>query len=294
MRRRRRRKLTKFIPDGDSDFALTGRAFARAIERDPSRFMLSGEDAQRIVSAIDEFRGALTVTTAPGGCTKGDRSRKDEARDRAKAIVREYGNVIRANPKVSHIDKMTLRIKQRPERPKNRKCPQTPPVLFFKGIVEAGSEGQKKHVLKFLDEIGCGTRAKPAGAVRLELFVELVAPDEPLPTHPGELGRAWYLGSFSRNPMVVEYPVPTTPMKVVYWARWANATHKTGPFSATCEGPVVGWSNAAALDAKRKGSRVIVSRRQRALPLVERSEEAKLLECDGTIEEEPRALPDAA
>jgi hypothetical protein len=39
---------------------------------------------------------------------------------------------------------------------------------------------------------------------------------------------------------------------------------------------------------------VIVSRRQRALPLVERSEEAKLLECDGTIEEEPRALPDAA
>ena len=294
MRRRRRRKLTKFIPDGDSDFALTGRAFARSIERDPERFMLTKEDGQRIAHAMDEFRRALAVTTAPGGCTKPDTKRKDDLRKKAKAIVREYGNVIRANPKISSIDKMMLRIKERPQRPKDRSCRQTPPVLTFKGIIEAGNEGQKQHVLKFLDQIGCGTRAKPPGAVRLELFVELVAPGEPLPTHPGELGREWYLGSFSRNPMVVEYPVPTTPMKIVYWARWANATHKTGPFSKTCEGPVVGWSNAAALDDKRKGSRVMVSRRQRALPLVERSEETKLLGSDGTSEDGPRALPDAA
>src|SRR5687768_11336593 len=290
----RRRQTTKFIPDGDSDFALTGRAFARIIERDPERFMLTSEDAQRIVSAMEEFRRALAVTTAPGGCTKMDTMRKDELRATAKAIVREYGNVIRANPKISQIDKLVLRIKQRPQRAKDRTCPQTPPVLVFKGVVEAGNEGQKKHVLKFLDAIGCGTRAKPPGAARVELFVELVAPDEPLPTHPGELGRAWYLRSFSRSPMVVKFPVPTTPMKVVYWARWANATGETGPFSKTCEGPVVGWSNAGALEDKRKGSRVVVSLRRRALPLLEQSEDQNLLECDGTIEEGPRALPDAA
>ena len=294
MRRRRRRQTTKFIPDGDSDFALTGRAFARSIERDPVRFMLTSEDAQRITQAIEEFRRALAVTTAPGGCTKMDTMRKDGARDRAKAVVREYGNIIRANPKISAIDKMVLRIKQRPQRPKDRTCPQTAPVLIFKRAVEAGGDCQRKHVLKFLDEVGCGTRAKPAGAVRLELYVELVAQNEPLPRHPGELGRPWYLRSFTRNPMVVEFPVPTTSMKVVYWAKWANATGETGPWSETCVAPAEGWSNAAALEDKRKGSRVVVSLRRRALPLVERSDEARLLECDGAVENERPALPDAA
>ena len=191
-----------------------------------------------------------------------------------------------------------LRIKQRPQRPKDRACPQTAPVLIFKRAVEGGGDCRRKHVLMYLDEVGGGTRAKPAGAVRLELYVELVAPDEPLPRHPGELGRPWYLRSFTRNPMPVEFPVPTTPMKVVYWARWANATGETGPWSKTCAACVEGWPNAAALEDKRKGSRVVVSLRRRAIPLLEQSEEARLLECDGIVENDSptvsKQLPEAA
>ena len=94
--------------------------------------------------------------------------------------------------------------------------------------------------------------------------------------------------------MVVEFPVPTTLMKVVYWARWADATGETGPFSKTCEGPVVGWSNAGVLEDKRKGSRVVVSLRRCALPLLERSQQPRLLESDATTKDEPPALSDAA
>jgi hypothetical protein len=292
-RRRNRKRTKKLIPDADRDFSLTGQAFARVIERDPQRFMLTDEDAQRIRFAMTAFAQALRVTSAPEGHTKIDTMRKCEARDKAADVVREYANIIRANPKISAIDKAMLRIKQRPQRPKDREVPQTAPFLFFKGVVGGGVDCQCVHVIEFLDKPECGTRARPAGVVRVELFVELVAPNEPVPKHPGELGRPWYLRSFTRSPMKVKFPVPTTPMKVVYWARWANATGETGPWSKTCEAGLAGWPNAGALEDKRKGARVVVRLLRRALPLVEEPEEQKLLECEATTDE-PRALPEAA
>ena len=125
--------------------------------------------------------------------------------------------------------------------------------------------------------------------------MDLVPPNDPIPDYPGRRhgGMQWYLRSYTRSPIKVEYPKSERPMRVVYWGRWANATGETGPFSKTCEGPVVGWSNAGALEDKRKGSRVVVSLRRRALPLLEEAEESKLLEYDAKVDQ-PRALPDAA
>jgi len=47
------------------------------------------------------------------------------------------------------------------------------------------------------------------------------------------------------------------------------------------------------LEDKRKGSRVEVEIIRRALTIIERSGERKLLECDARGGDEPKALPDA-
>lgn len=79
------------------------------------------------------------------------------------------------------------------------------------------------------------TKANPDGAVRLELFVDLVPPDEEVPAHPGAIhgGRPWYLRSYTRSPIVIAPPMARVPMRIVYWARWADSTGNVGPFSAT-------------------------------------------------------------
>lgn len=87
--------------------------------------------------------------------------------------------------------------------------------------------------------------ARPAGAVRLELFVDLIPPDEPIPAHPGANygSRPWYLRSYTRSPIKLAPPMARVPMRVVYWGRWADSMGNVGPLSATAVGWIEGGSH---------------------------------------------------
>jgi hypothetical protein len=92
------------------------------------------------------------------------------------------------------------------------------------------------------------SKGRPDGADRLELFVDLVPPEEPIPNHPGanQGGRPWYLCSYRTSPIVIAPPMPRVPMRVVYWGRWAGSGSgpaNVGPFSATCAGWIEGGSH---------------------------------------------------
>jgi hypothetical protein len=104
------------------------------------------------------------------------------------------------------------------------------------------------HVIRFSDQLHSGS-AKPDNAARLELFIDLIAPGERIPEHPGDRhgGLTYYLRSYTRSPIRVEYPKRDVPMRVIYWARWASPTGETGPFSRALETPIDGtdWSKLA-------------------------------------------------
>lgn len=75
--------------------------------------------------------------------------------------------------------------------------------------------------------------------MRVELFIDLIAPEAEIPTHPGatRAARPFYLRSYTRSPIRLIPPMADVPMRVVYWARWADTAGNVGPFSATA----VGW-----------------------------------------------------
>jgi hypothetical protein len=113
-------------------------------------------------------------------------------------------------------------------------APQAGPWLQFVGSKAGGWNRPGMHRLKFFDRSETQTStAKPNGAVRIELFVDLVAPGEPMPSRPREHTGGWprYLRSFSRSPITVQYPPLNGATRIVYWARWANATGDFGAFS---------------------------------------------------------------
>jgi hypothetical protein len=309
-----KRKSDKFIPNGDGEFAYMALNFARNIARDAARFSLSSNDAEEISRAVAEFREGLAVALRKSTRTQVTIMRKDELRQKAERVVREYGNVIRANRAIDPIDKMRIGVKERPARLKERSCPQTRPLLsFIRSTGESGSTGGQ-HVLRFGEGIDprtlkmrAPTRAKPPGVARIELFVELVPEGEPTPSHPGEMsgGRLWYLGSFSRNPIEVAFPVPATSMLVVYWARWAGANNDVGPFSRTCvarqEG---GFAAAGALPDQRltqnRRTKCVVTILQRPQHCLEQIDADALLLAGETARVEPavaqvpKQLPAAA
>ena len=297
----------KFIPNSDNQFAHKAAGFARTIARDPGRFMLSDEDAAELTQAVGRFCDAMAVLRGTDRRTTIATLKKSEARVVAEQAVRKVANVIRANPKLSAPEKLGLGIKLRPPGQRHRKCPQTPPALNFIRSIAESDPSKAAHVLHFNDPSAGGALGKPAGAARIELWVDFIEPGDEVPTEPGRTLSRWplHLRSYARNPIKVCYPMPAVPMRVIYWARWADATGEVGPFSQTCAAPVVcGHSSQAALvDARRVERRptiCVVTIRDVSQPRLEQPEKDALLLFDESMTIAPpeppaqKQLPEAA
>jgi hypothetical protein len=180
----------------------------------------------------------------------------------------------------------------RPKRVKRRECPQIAPVLKFIGSTDPyGSAAQGgRHILEYGNDFNRKSSARPHGAARLELFVDLVPVGQPVPMHPGQRsgGRYWYLRSYTTSRFEVDFPVidDGTPMLVCYWGRWADSSGGFGPFSKTCVSRVEG----AALPGMEEYAREYVAgakRKQIRVTQVRDEIEAKYVVI------EQRALPSA-
>ena len=173
----------KFIPNGDSDFVVMAESFARTIAMEPARFAISQEDSDELSGLVQRFRDAFQT------CISGERSKsatraKEDAREAAIDIIRRLANQVRVNRKIDNASKVALGLRLRTKTPKAIVCPQEPPRLKFVRAHHEGVGTVPRHELSF-GALEWG-KSKPAGAVRLELFVDLIPPEEPIPTHPGE------------------------------------------------------------------------------------------------------------
>ncbi|MEM8782504.1 MAG: hypothetical protein AAGE65_06550 [Planctomycetota bacterium] len=253
----------KFIPNGDRDFAAMAKGFTTALGRDPRKFAVAPEDAEAVAAAVDAFevalneaRGGSGVGRASGAAgASGGRSmsptltlRKAEARKEAETWIRRVAGAVRSNDRISASDKALLGIAPRKkageaaseaERTAGEALRRSPYLEFVRAIHR--SAHVPEHELRFRRPDGSGM---PAGVARLELFVELVPPDEAVPDRPGGSGYGChYLRSFVKSPVVLTPPLADRPMRVVYWGRWADARGEVGPMSAAAAGWVEGGSH---------------------------------------------------
>ncbi len=243
-------RTTRFIPDADSAFALMAKHFAAHIEQHAERLDVAPEKVDELNNAVAAFRDALTRTIHHSSAGPRATRIKNDARKEAERIVRSVAKFVRgtAEDSLTEVDRMNLNMPKRSKRQTRRLvCPQVAPILKFIGSTDPyGNAAQGgRHILEYRNDFDRASTAKPHGTVRLELFVELVPIDEPIPTHPGARsgGRLWYLRSFTTSRFEVDFPRlfdgdRPVPMRVVYWGRWADASGGVGPFSQTCAAPV--------------------------------------------------------
>jgi hypothetical protein len=233
----------KFIPNGDLDFATMAEHFARNIAAEPGRYGVAKDDGDALSAAVAAYRAALQACRFGGERSAAATRAKDDARAEAERIIRRLGHLVRSNPRIDAATKILLGIQPRAEKPKVLPCPPEPPRLRFVRALHEGNGATPVHELEFR-AWDCSA-AKPPGAVRLELFVDLVPPDEPIPAHPGANhgSRPWYLRSYTRSPVRLTPPIARVPMRVVYWGRWADSLGNVGPFGATAVAWIEGGSH---------------------------------------------------
>jgi hypothetical protein len=234
----------KFIPNGDFDFATMAGSFARAIAADPGRFEVSPGDRDALSAAVAAYESALQASRFGARSAASTRA-KDDARAAAEQIIRRLGHVVRSSLRLDAATKLALGIEARAEKAKIQPCPQEPPRLRFVRALHEGNGATPVHELDF--RAFDLKAAKPKGAVRLELFVDLVPPEEPIPAGPGANhgSRPWYLRSYTRSPIKLTPPIARVPMRVVYWGRWADSLGNVGPFGATAVAWIEGGSHHA-------------------------------------------------
>jgi hypothetical protein len=237
----------KFLPESDEQFRQVAESFARSIANDPERFNVSAEDSDYLSRVVQRFSDAMRKSAPAGTKNRVAVVGKNQARKEAASLIRTIANMIRADVTISAADKVAVHIKQRPTKTHRRRCPNTAPALRLKARTDLNCSGGVQHVIEFRDGFATGDishlglrsmtgrRAKPPGVVRIELYFDVIDPNAEPPTHPSQASTGWpmYLQSFTRSPMVVEFPLPAAPMRIVYWARWAGSTGEQGPWSQT-------------------------------------------------------------
>lgn len=211
-----------YIPRSDSGARDWMQTFAGRIEAQPDRFGLSPADAKAIRRAVDAYDAAYVLANSVETRTKKTVCEKDQARNSAEQICRQFASLIKMSGGVSDADKIAIGV-----RPVNRgrspiTCPQTSPLIN----VIACTPGAQ--TLWYRDSMTPDSSAKPFGATELQLFVaisdELMAPRD----------EAKLVGKFTRNPISVSFKAADGGKRATYYGRWVSRRGEVGPWS----GPV--------------------------------------------------------
>lgn len=212
-----------YIPPKDADFQSWFLNFKTLIAASPATYGLVAADATTITGQYNLWNAAFALAIA--GTTRGPFTiaNKDAAKITALATIRPYAQQIANNAGVTSGNKIALGLNPRTNTPEPVAAPLTAPVLLFVG------NSPLQTWLRYRDSLALPTsRAKPSGAIQCNIFaVESATPVVDPTTIP-------YFGSFTKVPVILDWPADLQGLTVWIAAQWVTRTGLQGPF-----GPII-------------------------------------------------------
>jgi hypothetical protein len=208
-----------YIPRADAKASIWMQLFAMGIYNDPARFSISPAAAQSLKDWVDRFVEALRIATNESTRTKGTVAAKTDMRFAVEKFIQTYYMQIKLNLGISDADKIAIGVRPINIARTRIEVPLTSPMITVIGCTP-GSQ-----TLRFHDSIEATRKAKPLGAMQLQLF-RTVGDD--VARNPED---AKLIGCFTRNPVGVGFKHEDDRKKATYWARWVSRRGETGPWS---------------------------------------------------------------
>lgn len=209
-----------YIPRRNADLRDWAANFAALISADPGAYGLSAPEAAAVQSAADAYTSAYTAAADPSTRTGSTVAARREARAALLSVVRRAAGIIRASASVTAAQRAALGLTVPAGGPTPVPAPATFPLI---GVVGA-TPG--RHELRFADSATPDRKAKPPGAIGLQLFCAVghgagATPDG-----------ARLVGQFTANPIRVDHRAADAGKPAAYFARWVTRRGLTGPWSA--------------------------------------------------------------
>ena len=202
--------------------------FSTLITANPSTYGLMASDAAAIAAAVGAYVPALTAATDPSTKTKATVAAKDSAKAAMLVTLRRYAQFIKLNNGVTNEEKTALGLKIDDTTHTPIPAPTTQPICTIVGTTPL------QHTLRFADASTPSKRAKPHGALGLELYY-LLGPTPavtPPPASPDAASSAEFYGVVTRQPYAVTLDPSAVGKTATYYARWITRTGLVGPWSA--------------------------------------------------------------
>lgn len=218
-----------YIPSGDANFLAWLQNFSSLITASPTAFGLTASDAAALASITANY--ATAYSNAIGGSTRGPMNvnTKDAQKANAIARARQLATIIQANPGITDAQKTALGITVRKTLPTPIPAPSTSPLLAFIAATPF------QWTIRFADQLTPALRAKPFGALQIQIYVEI----------PAGTGTDSYPG-FSevligtKNPFPVNFLNNAAGKTATVSAKWVTRTGLLGPASNTLNAVVLG------------------------------------------------------
>jgi len=210
---------TPYIPAEDADALTWMTAFSGGISANPGLFMLTSSDATTISNAVTQFNSAWFAANDPETRTQAQVSLKNQTRNAAEGVCRQYAITIKNNAAINDQDKINIGVRPINESREPVFCPQTSPLINVLGATPG------TQTLRYADSNTPDSPAKAFGAIQLQLFVAI----KDAPT--ADADEAEYYGSFTRNPIPVAFAETDDGKVASYFARWVGRRGDTGPWS---------------------------------------------------------------
>lgn len=208
-----------FTPQREADFLQHVQAFAQSIAADPDRYMVSHPAAKTLMQAVDAYAHALNIATNKAMRTEVTVNQKNTARNALEDLYRLLASQIRVNAGISDSDKISLGLHVAKTTHTPRVVPQTSPLLGFQYATPG------IHHLTYRDSFSPNSRARPFGAIALQLYVAIG--DEFEPNHK----KAVYYGGFTKPRFEVKHEKCNAKKTATYFGRWVGARQDVGPWS---------------------------------------------------------------
>lgn len=209
-----------YIPNRDADLDGWLATFQTLVAADPPRYGLVTADSDEITSYVNTWHAALLLVQDLGTKTRGTVAAKDAAKAACLDIVRPYAMLIKQNAGVAVEDKAALGLNLRDVTP----TPVPPPSLS--PSLELIGASPLEHTLRFSTPIeGGASRAKPAGAIGLQLWGDISA------TAPAGPEACRFFLFATRAKFSMSFGSGDVGKTCYYYGRWQNAKGQVGPWS---------------------------------------------------------------
>lgn len=225
-----------YIPARDSTLDSWADNFQTLVAASPATYGLTAPDAVAITDAFDTWHaayllggstGSPPVPVNPSTFTSVTVAAKNSAKFAMIIILRSYASQVRINPGVTNADKIALGL----NLPNNTPSPIPVPLTF--PLLSVVSAGPGTHTIRFADSATPASRAKPFGAVGMQLYrgVGVAAITD--------VNLTDFLAQLTTQPFLSEFLIGDTGKVATYFARWitrgrpvGGAAAQVGPWSA--------------------------------------------------------------